>query len=721
MTERQAGQIITFYSYKGGTGRTMALANLACLLAGEDVQVAAPRVLAIDWDFEAPGLHRYFHRYLEPDSAKRFDTAQGCLELFELFDREQANYDPEDFVANRQRAKTWFGHQDFTEFLLDTTFPGLHLMKAGLFDITYPRRVSEFRWDDLFHATMGMFSGFVDFLRSRFDYVLIDSRTGITDTSGICTTLLPDKLVVVFTPNQQSLTGIENLVAEAVTYRNRSPDGRPLKIFPLPSRIELAQEQLFKAWRRGINNADPSIAMLLPPDLRGYQIVFEQLFEGLYPNTKVDLESYFTEVLLQHIPDYAYGEPIAVALAINDTRISLARSYLAFRDRLIELDFPWHSLGAVRKEREIVRLCDSVTRELMERSVDEAIRLSRSLIERKPSEELFDGWTKAILDAAGAARQKNRDAALDLIRGWSQSAIFSDSDIDPSMLGEALLDAGKLCQELGELAMSKSLLTASIARLSDGYGEDHPATLAALDQLASVAFAGADFAEAKLLYESVLHVRRTKFGDDNPATLETLNNLAIVLFERGDIATSKDLLQQALARYHQMPGVRWRAIRELTSDTLAYIETRELGEARARLGQLQAEFRRKDQQGSAVESATRPMGIEGSKEADRRKLSTEPIATVDIVRPADLIESVDQGSLYLAPGYGSVDKMAAQPIAVGDKRIDFVAIQACSLDGVTLIWQSSQGSGIVWASFAGDAVEISRGETLRLYLNWVGW
>jgi len=33
MSETSQGQIITFYSYKGGTGRTMALANVAWILA----------------------------------------------------------------------------------------------------------------------------------------------------------------------------------------------------------------------------------------------------------------------------------------------------------------------------------------------------------------------------------------------------------------------------------------------------------------------------------------------------------------------------------------------------------------------------------------------------------------------------------------------------------------------------------------------------------------
>ena len=44
------GQIVTFYSYKGGTGRTMALANTAWILASN-----GKRVLAVDWDLESPG------------------------------------------------------------------------------------------------------------------------------------------------------------------------------------------------------------------------------------------------------------------------------------------------------------------------------------------------------------------------------------------------------------------------------------------------------------------------------------------------------------------------------------------------------------------------------------------------------------------------------------------------------------------------------------------
>src|SRR4051794_9464667 len=53
------GEIVTFYSYKGGTGRSMLLANVGWILASN-----GKRVLALEWDLEAPGLHRYFHPFL---------------------------------------------------------------------------------------------------------------------------------------------------------------------------------------------------------------------------------------------------------------------------------------------------------------------------------------------------------------------------------------------------------------------------------------------------------------------------------------------------------------------------------------------------------------------------------------------------------------------------------------------------------------------------------
>src|SRR5258708_34998454 len=70
---RPPAQITTFYSYKGGTGRTMLLANVAWILAA-----AGKRVLVIDWDLEAPGLHRYFAPFLID---KELTSTPGVIDL----------------------------------------------------------------------------------------------------------------------------------------------------------------------------------------------------------------------------------------------------------------------------------------------------------------------------------------------------------------------------------------------------------------------------------------------------------------------------------------------------------------------------------------------------------------------------------------------------------------------------------------------------------------
>lgn len=67
------GKVVTFYSYKGGAGRTMALANVAWILASNGL-----RVLVVDWDLDSPGLHRYFHPFLDP---AKVAATPGIIEL----------------------------------------------------------------------------------------------------------------------------------------------------------------------------------------------------------------------------------------------------------------------------------------------------------------------------------------------------------------------------------------------------------------------------------------------------------------------------------------------------------------------------------------------------------------------------------------------------------------------------------------------------------------
>ena len=90
MSESRFGRVITFYSYKGGVGRTLALADVAVMLAK-----MGHRVLMVDWDLEAPGLHRFFMNRLsgrgEPELT--FRSHPGLVELITQLDGSAYSYD----------------------------------------------------------------------------------------------------------------------------------------------------------------------------------------------------------------------------------------------------------------------------------------------------------------------------------------------------------------------------------------------------------------------------------------------------------------------------------------------------------------------------------------------------------------------------------------------------------------------------------------------------
>jgi FG-GAP-like repeat/CobQ/CobB/MinD/ParA nucleotide binding domain len=332
------GQVVTFYSYKGGTGRTMALANVACVLASS----YSKRVLAVDWDLEAPGLHRYFENLLQNPTVssrgdnKKSDEGPGLIELLEEIrrlvelDLGKSVISPGRAVQSQANALKCIAKLDIHRYVSDTSIQGLQIIKAGEFKDSYARSIGAFPWEALYKCSPWIFSALEQRLAEMFDFVLIDSRTGLTDTSGICTLILPQILVVVFTPNRQSFFGAVELAEKAATYRRRSSDVRPLLIIPLVSRVEAAKPELRNIWRFGDGK-----------DWGGYQPGFESFFEKIYDLDKISLKAYFDRIQIQHIPDYAYGEPIAVLIEKSDDPYSLKGAYHAFCARLIDEIVPW--------------------------------------------------------------------------------------------------------------------------------------------------------------------------------------------------------------------------------------------------------------------------------------------------------------------------------------------------------------------------------------------
>src|SRR5580704_3095792 len=134
-------EVITFYSYTGGVGRSMALANVACLLARRCEPERG--VLMVDWDLESPSLHHYFHDKVGTWSARGNDL-EGQPGLLDLFTKLESLIPAAGLEA--AEAPGVFESLDPAGFIVPTDIPALSLLKAGRFDGDYFAAVSAFQW-----------------------------------------------------------------------------------------------------------------------------------------------------------------------------------------------------------------------------------------------------------------------------------------------------------------------------------------------------------------------------------------------------------------------------------------------------------------------------------------------------------------------------------------------------------------------------------------------
>jgi tetratricopeptide (TPR) repeat protein len=230
MTDRPIGKVVTFYSYKGGTGRTMALANVAWILAAN-----GKRVLVVDWDLESPGLARYFAPFLPGNAGQ---TSPGVIELVDEF--HWAKSGATDSAEQPEPAH----YADVTRYAKPINwshFPengAIDFLGAGRQDRNYADTLSGVDWDDFYEKVDG--GQFFDDMRAsmqrNYDYALIDSRTGFSDVAGICTMHLPDILVDCFTLSWQGIDGAAETAHAVRDYK------ASIRVLPVPMRVDPAEK-----------------------------------------------------------------------------------------------------------------------------------------------------------------------------------------------------------------------------------------------------------------------------------------------------------------------------------------------------------------------------------------------------------------------------------------------------------------------------------------------
>jgi tetratricopeptide (TPR) repeat protein/cellulose biosynthesis protein BcsQ len=365
--ESRDGVVVTFYSYKGGTGRTMALANVAWILAAN-----GHRVLVADWDLESPGLHRFFHPFLDEADVR---DASGIIDLIRYYEqgakRVRDAAEADSLIADRARVQQH-------ALSVNWDFPedgSLEFLSSGRQNLDYAAALVALDWDTFYESLNG--GEFLDAVRqdmkANYDYVLIDSRTGLSDIAGICTIQLPDVLVDCFTLSTQ---GVEGAAEVASTIRDRHDDRR-IRVLPVPMRVEPYEKEKVEAGRA----------------------VAVQLFAGLPGGmSRAQRQAYWATIEVPYQPFYAYEE----TLAVFGDQPGQSGTLLAAFERLT----------AQITEGAVTRLP----------AMDEQVRIRTKLqfarkppvvndqitIEFRPEDEVWCDWIASVLRTAGVTVVERR-------------------------------------------------------------------------------------------------------------------------------------------------------------------------------------------------------------------------------------------------------------------------------------------------------------------------
>src|SRR5260370_14649618 len=146
---------VTLYSFKGGVGRTLGLMNTAYRLSQQ-----GKNVFVLDFDLEAPGMDVFFQ-------AK--ESSPGLL----------------DCIAHYLESGSVPPLQQFVTQVPWNNAGRVVCMSAGRRGQNYPSLLGKLNWKDFYARHEGFY--FVGNLKGAIqvnfkpDYLLVDSRTGVTD------------------------------------------------------------------------------------------------------------------------------------------------------------------------------------------------------------------------------------------------------------------------------------------------------------------------------------------------------------------------------------------------------------------------------------------------------------------------------------------------------------------------------------------------------------
>jgi len=190
--------VVSFYSYKGGVGRSTTLAYTAVNLAQKGYKVAI-----IDFDLEAPGLHSIFN----------INPRYGVVDFF--IDRP--------FLSDEAATQLLKSGVSIVSGAQVNNKGEIYLLPAGKIDRHYIEKMSHLDLGSYqvmkHHNYISLFEVLFADITKAFgaDIILIDSRTGLSEIGGALLLDYSDDVCFVFTNNQQNFDGLSAIAEHIVS------------------------------------------------------------------------------------------------------------------------------------------------------------------------------------------------------------------------------------------------------------------------------------------------------------------------------------------------------------------------------------------------------------------------------------------------------------------------------------------------------------------------
>lgn len=300
--------ICTFYSYKGGVGRTHLLANLAAYLC----YYKKRKVLIIDWDLEAPGTHFYFNTKENP-----VKTGKGLIDLLNAHIKVVKN-------VSELNEENFVNPTPYISPLVSTHQGQIDLIPAIDYKEGYHAQIADFDWIQFYDKLYGgvYLEWLKDQLKSKYDFIFIDSRTGLNDYSGICNVLMPDLNVIVSAPNEQSYEGAKHMANRIINSPYTQKGYRKPLILPILSKVDNTLGERADEWKeRFVKEFAFTLTPLLEEDIR----IFNEPI----------LDLILAKTILWYNSDFSIGEKIR----FNEKAKSLSASAFMKHFENIGCDF----------------------------------------------------------------------------------------------------------------------------------------------------------------------------------------------------------------------------------------------------------------------------------------------------------------------------------------------------------------------------------------------